>query len=186
MKGENSASNQKPRSFALEGPFLSYKEHSIICLLSILIAISHRILVIPLDFKWSLTVSQDSTLLAFFVLREVIMVCVFASIPVLLGLYLILTHLLRKNIQQLNEILQQRGQKTSQQNHPAKNDREKINRVFIVFLCFIVLFEVSFTTVVVMLILEFYSFFFKRVRIYCQVKKELKRVKEKPNRALAQ
>lgn len=186
MKGENSMGGQRLRSFVLEETFLSYKEHSIICLISTLIGIGHSALLMPLEFKWKLTVDQDSTLLALFVLREVIMVCVFALMPVLLVLYFILTRLLKKKIQKLDEVLRERVLMGGRQNNPSKNDREKINRVFIVFLCFIVLFEMFFTAGIIMLILEFYYFVFKRVRMYCRVKKELKRVKEEPNRALAQ
>ncbi|WP_144754531.1 hypothetical protein [Bartonella saheliensis] len=185
MKGENSTGDKEPRSFALEESFLSYKAHSIICLISGIIALCRWVFLIVLEFKKPLTVAQENMLFAFFVLREVIMVCVFAVMPVLLVLYLILTHLLKKNIQQLNKILQQRGQITDQQNHPAKNHRENIRRFFIAFLCFIILFEVSFTAGVVMLILELYSFFFKRVRLYCTVKRELKHVRQEPNRALS-
>ncbi|WP_245410075.1 hypothetical protein [Bartonella tribocorum] len=173
MKRENSMGDQRPHSFSLEETFLSYKEHSIICFISVLIGIGHRILLIPLEFKWPLSVDQDNTLLAFFVLREVIMVCVFALMPVLLVFYFILTHLLKKKIQQLDEVIQQRGSMGGRQNNPSKNDREKISRVFIAFLCFIVLFEVFFTAGVVMLILEFYYFIFKRVRMYCCVKKAI-------------
>ncbi|CDO49572.1 hypothetical protein [Bartonella tribocorum] len=186
MKGENSMGGQRLRSFVLEETFLSYKEHSIICLISILIGIGHSALLMPLEFKWKLTVDQDSTLLALFVLREVIMVCVFALMPVLLVFYFILTRLLKKKIQKLDEVLRERVLMGGRQNNPSKNDREKINRVFIVFLCFIVLFEMFFTAGIIMLILEFYYFVFKRVRMYCRLKKELKRVKEEPNRALAQ
>ncbi|WP_254492402.1 hypothetical protein [Bartonella sp. B1099] len=185
MKGEISTGDQKNRSFALEESFLSSKEHSIIFLISVIMALCRWVFLIFLEFKKPLTVAQENTLFAFFVLREVIMVCVFALMPVFLGLYLILTHFLKKNIQQLNELLQQRGQKTDQQNHPAKKHRENINRFFIVFLCFIILFDVSFTAGVVILILEFYSFVFKRVRLYCTVKRELKHVRQEPNRALS-
>ncbi|WP_375622834.1 MULTISPECIES: hypothetical protein [unclassified Bartonella] len=141
---------------------------------------------IPLESKWPLSVSQDSTLLAFFVLREVIMVCVFALMPVLLVLYLILTYLLKKKIQQLEEAIQQRGYTTNQQNNPSKNDREKISRFFIVYFLLIFLLEVFFPAGFVMLILEFYYFVFKRVRMYCKVKRELKRVRKERDRTLAQ
>ncbi|WP_039758322.1 hypothetical protein [Bartonella queenslandensis] len=179
MKGKNSTWSRNPSSFALKESFLSYKDHSIICLISILIGIGYSASSIPLKFKWSLTVAQDSTLLALFVLREVITICVFALMPVLLVFYLILTYLLKKKIQQLEEVIQKRGKTTNQQNNLPKNDREKISRFFIVFLCFILLFEVFFTAAVVMLILEFYYFVFKRVRMYCRVKRQLKCVKKK-------
>ncbi|QEE09788.1 hypothetical protein D1093_09530 [Bartonella kosoyi] len=185
MKGEISTGDKEPRSFALEEPFLSYKEHSIIFLISVIIALCRWFFLIFLEFKKPLTVAQDNTLFAFFVLREVIMVCVFALMPVLLGLYLLLTHFLKKNIQQLNELLQQRRQTIDQQNHLSKKHREKINCFFIVFFCFIILFDVSFTAGIVMLILEFYYFIFKRVRLYCRVKRELKHGRQEPNRALS-
>ncbi|UNF41920.1 hypothetical protein MNL01_07300 [Bartonella krasnovii] len=177
MKGKNSIGGKEPRSFALEESFLSYKEHRIIFFISVIVALCGWFFLIFLEFKKPLTIAQENTLFAFFVLREVIMVCVFALMPVFLVLYLILTHVLKKKIQQLNEILLQRGQTTNQQSHPAKIDRENISCFFITFLCFIILLEVSFTAGVVMLILEFYSFFFKRVRLYCNVKRELKHVK---------
>ncbi|WP_139412379.1 hypothetical protein [Bartonella mastomydis] len=185
MKGEISTGDKEPRSFALEESFLSYKEHSIIFLISVIMALCRWVFLIFLEFKKPLTVAQENTLFAFFVLREVIMVCVFALMPVLLGLYLILTHFLKKNIQQLNELLQQRGKTTDQQNHLSKKHRENISCFFIVFLCFIILFDVSFTAGGVILILEFYSFVFKRVRLYCTVKRALKHVRQEPNRALS-
>ncbi|PIT69163.1 hypothetical protein [Bartonella tribocorum] len=184
MKGKNSMGSQNQSFFALEESFLSYKDHIIICLISILIGMGYSALLIPLKFKWSLTVAQDNILLALFVLREVITICVLALMPILLVLYLILTYWLKKKIQQLQKVIQKRGETTHQQNNLSKNDREKTSRFFIAFLFFILLFEVFFTAGVVMLILEFYYFVFKRVRMYCRVKKQLKCVKKEPNRAL--
>ncbi len=177
MKGENSTFYNKWCSLFLGKSFRSYKDHMIICLISILIAIGYKALLIPLESKWPLSVSQDSTLLALFVMREVIMVVVVALMPVLLVLYLILTYLLKKMIQQLDEAIQQRGHTTDQQNNPVKNNRERISSFFIVYFWLIFLLNVFFPAGVVMLILEFYYFVFKRVRTYCRVKRELKRVR---------
>ncbi|WP_142416090.1 hypothetical protein [Bartonella massiliensis] len=182
MKGKNSTRNQEPRSFALEESFLSCKDHIIIALIALLIEICHKSLLILLEFKWSLTASQDSTLLAFFILREVLMLCVLVLMPVLWGLCLILTHWLKKQIQQLDEVLRQQGQIMGRKNN---NDREKTSPFFIAFLCFIVLFTLSFSAGIMMLILEFYYFVFKRIRLYCRVKRALKHVRQKPNRAFA-
>ncbi len=186
MKGENSTFYNKLCSFVFGKSFRFYKDHIIICLISLIIAICHRALVIPLESKWTLSVSQDSSLLAFFVLREVIMVCVFALMPVLLVLYLILTYVLKKRIQQLEEAIQQRGHTTDQQTNPSKNDREKISRFFIVYFLLIFLLEVFFSVGLIMLILEFYYFVFKRVRMYYKVRRELKRVRKEHDRTLAQ
>ncbi|WP_375673240.1 hypothetical protein [Bartonella sp. TS82HLJMH] len=184
MKGENSTFYNKLCSFVFGKSFRSYKDHIIICLISIIIGIGHKALLIPLESKWSLSVSQDSALLALFVLREVVMVCVVALMPVLLVLYLILTYLLKKKIQQLEEAIQQRDHTTDQQNNPVKKDREKISSFFIVFLWLIFLLEVFFPASVVMIILEFYYFVFKRVRTYCRVKRELKRIRKERDKAL--
>ncbi|WP_375704194.1 hypothetical protein [Bartonella sp. AD328YNZD] len=130
MKGENYTFYNKRCSFVFGKSFCSYKDHIIICLISILIGIGYKALLIPLESKWSLSVSQDSTLLSLFVMREVIMVVVVALMPVLLVLYLILTYLLKKMIQQLDEAIQQRGHTTDQQNNPVKNNRERISSFF--------------------------------------------------------
>ncbi|WP_375655711.1 hypothetical protein [Bartonella sp. MR63HLJHH] len=185
MKGENSTFYNKLCSVVFGKSFRSYKDHIIICLISILIGIGHKALLIPLESEWSLSVSQDSALLALFVLREVIMVCVVALMPVLLVLYLILTYLLKKKIQQLEEAIQQRGHTTDQQNNPVKKDREKISSFFIAYLWLIFLLEVFFPAGVIMIILEFYYFVFKRVRTYRRVKRELKRVRKERDKALA-
>ncbi len=177
MKGENSTFYNKRCSLVFGKSFRSYKDHIIICLISILIGIGYKALLIPLESKWTLSVSQDSTLLALFVLREVIMVCVVALMPVLLVLYLILTYLLKKKIQQLDEAIQQRGHTTDQQNNPVKNNRERISSFFIVYFWLIFLLNVFFPAGVVMLILEFYYFIFKRVRTYRKVRRALKRVR---------
>ncbi len=184
MKGENSTFYNKRCSLVFGKSFCSYKDHMIICLISILIGIGYKALLIPLESKWPLSVSQDSTLLAFFVLREVIMVCVVALMPILLVLYLILTYLLKKKIQQLEEAIQQRGHTTDQQNNPVKNNRERISSFFIVYFWLIFLLNVFFPAGVVMLILEFYYFVFKRVRTYCRVKRVLKRIRKESDKAL--
>ncbi|WP_375640726.1 MULTISPECIES: hypothetical protein [unclassified Bartonella] len=184
MKGKNSTFYNKRCSLVFGKSFCSYKDHMIICLISILIGIGYKALLIPLESKWPLSVSQDSTLLALFVLREVIMVCVVALMPVLLVLYLILTYLLKKKIQQLDEAIQQRGHTTDQQNNPVKNNRERISSFFIVYFWLIFLLNVFFPAGVVMLILEFYYFVFKRVRTYCRVKRVLKRIRKESDKAL--
>ncbi|WP_273723757.1 hypothetical protein [Bartonella sp. AU18XJBT] len=184
MKGENSTFYNKLCSVVFGKSSRSYKDHIIIFLISILIGIGHKALLIPLESKWSLSVSQDSTLLALFVLREVIMVCVVALMLVLLVLYLILTYLLKKKIQQLKEVIQQRGHTTDQQNNPSKKDREKISRFFIVYFWLIFLLDVFFPAGVVMLILEFYYFVFKQVRTYRKVRRVLKRVRKESDKAL--
>ncbi len=200
MKGKNSAFYNGLRHF-FEKSVFSEKERVVICFLSLIIELWNRIFFLPsLDSKeynifslelWnrifflsSLGSNGERTgwwdtplFLSLYAFWKVIIVCVLVLFPVMLILGIILWFLLVKNIRKLKGINQQRGHTIDQQNNPVKNNREKIICFFIVYFWVIFLLNVFFPAGVVMLILEFYYFIFKRVRTYRKVRRALKRVR---------
>ncbi|WP_273760623.1 hypothetical protein [Bartonella sp. ML70XJBT.G] len=109
MKEKNEGLDKDLRSFSFEEAFLSWRDYKIIFCLCILIILGKMVLSIPTLLEWKLTVWEDYTLFSVFIWLEVITVCVFAFIPVILILHVILGHLLKQNIQKLEELTKQQG-----------------------------------------------------------------------------
>ncbi|WP_273757326.1 hypothetical protein [Bartonella sp. MM73XJBT] len=109
MERKNGGLDKDLRSFSFEEAFLSWRDYKIIFCICILIVLGKMALFIPTLAKWELTVWEDYSLFSVFVWLEVITVCVFAFIPVILILHVILGHLLKQNIQKLQELTKQQG-----------------------------------------------------------------------------
>ncbi|EJF88555.1 hypothetical protein ME1_00555 [Bartonella vinsonii subsp. arupensis OK-94-513] len=182
MKWKNSAFRKKLRSFLLEYGLLSPKETIVICSLSLILELCCWMLSIPSFEQWELTVKQDTTLFSLLVIWEVMAVCLFVLIPVLLIVSIILWCLLRKNFRKLKKANQQRGKTTSLQNNPFKR-RESGNKfitLFVPVLGIVTLFMAwSF-----LFLFECYYGVFKQAKMYYQLKKQLKSVLQEQDTAL--
>ncbi|WP_409361096.1 hypothetical protein ACRPOS_007295 [Bartonella heixiaziensis] len=119
----------------------------------------------------------DRTLLSVYVLLEVIAVCVVAFIPVMLGLYIVFTVGVKKNIQRLKELTGKHHKINHLQNDLYKKGmRGKVNNRLMEFLALGLMLVTIFTSNIIIYILLFYYSTFKRARLYFQVKKERKSV----------
>ncbi|WP_273760624.1 hypothetical protein [Bartonella sp. ML70XJBT.G] len=107
MKGKNWELDKDLRSFPFEEVFLSWRDYKIIFCICVIFVLCKEILFIPILLEWEFIEWEDYSLFSVFVWLEVITVCVFAFIPVILILYVILGHLLKQNIQKLAELTKQ-------------------------------------------------------------------------------
>ncbi|WP_317993801.1 hypothetical protein [Bartonella gliris] len=176
MKWKNSVFYNKLRFF-FETKLFSEREYVVICFLSLIIALWNEILSLPSLAQWELTVWQDTALFSLFVLWQVITVCAFISIPFMSILGIILWWLLEKKTQKLKEINQQRGKITCQQKDRYKKDnRGKMHNTLVIIFTMMLMLVVIWLAFIPMIILELYYGVFKQVRMYCQLRKELKSV----------
>ncbi len=182
MKQKKTAFYDILRSFFVK-EFFSVRECIVILSLSLLIALWNKILSLLSSAQWGLTVGREltvgqyNTLFSILVLWEVITVCVFALIPVMLILCIILWRLLKKNIKKLQEVKQQRGKITChQEDRYKKGDRGKMYDILVTIFAIVFVSVTMWVAFFPVLILELYYGVFKQVRMYCRLRKELKSV----------
>ncbi|WP_208441526.1 hypothetical protein [Bartonella raoultii] len=104
MKGKNCELDKEPRSFPVEEVFLSWRDCKIIFCICVIFVVAKEILFIPILLEWEFIEWEESTVFSVFVFWEVVTVCIFAFMPIVLILYVIMGQLLKKKIQKLEEV----------------------------------------------------------------------------------
>ncbi|MET3589875.1 hypothetical protein ABID23_000963 [Bartonella silvatica] len=99
MKYKDSSYRKEMPHFSLKHVFFSFRDLRIIFYISVIIVVGRAVLFIPIMARWLLTVWEDYTLFAVFVVLEVITAGVVVLIPVILVLYILLGYLLKKYLE---------------------------------------------------------------------------------------
>ncbi|WP_406604093.1 hypothetical protein [Bartonella gliris] len=110
MKGKNLALDKAENPPAFEEAFLSSRDYKRIFCLSVTLVVLKCIFLAPILAEWKLTELEAGIVATFLLVLEMISLGLFLFIPVMLMLRILFGHLLKKNLQKLEEITWQRDE----------------------------------------------------------------------------